>query len=200
MTYHPRGLAQVYVRQMVDVAHAAWLRGWAAGTAGNFSVASPHGVWMSPSGVCKGKLSTERFILIDSQLGVPLRHGSWKASEEAPAHLGIYQHMGLRGCVVHVHPPILVEKSRGISEWVFQADELQKALGCDEASEILKLKLAPNPKRHDFKDLQNQLTEWWCEKAKLLIVQGHGVWAWGETPQAAMNRIEAIEHLCNVNT
>ena len=198
MNIKPFGLSRSLIDQMTEVASVCWQRGWAAGTAGNFSVCNQGQIWISPSGLCKGRLKTAQFIPV-SQEGVVLWDVQAKVSEEMPAHLGIHSHLEFpRGVVLHVHPPKFVELSREYDVLKFEGEEIQKALGCQEASDRLTIPLAPNPKRHSFSDLSSQVGKWWHADANMLCVRGHGMWTWGEDPFQALNRVEALEHLCEI--
>ena len=192
-------LEKVMLSELAQVAKICGSRQWGVATAGNYSIRiRPDLVWMSPSGVDKSHLSTKDFI--------PMCKGrkqldSWlypKASEESAVHLSIYKNFSNAKSVVHCHPPDFVKMSLAQNELSFKGLEILKALGCEDFSDVLTLKVAPNQSKSGMSGFcENDINCFFHPSAKVILFRGHGVYSWGESPRDALNKIEALEALCS---
>ena len=194
----PSPLEKHFLREMAEIAKDCYYRGWAPATSGNFSVHLRENlVWQSPSGVCKGRLKLSSFIPISLD-----RQATWgvslgKPSEEMLVHLGIFNQQKDAKCVVHAHPPHFVKLSQGKTELNFNGYEIQKAVGSSKFSDHLTFKVAPNQTRESLAEFcRSQLEGYLHEDAKLVVFEGHGIYAWADSPLKALQRIEALESLC----
>ena len=94
-------------KQMCDIGHRIWLRGYCAGNEGNHSMRiGANRALCTPSGISKGFLQPEDICLIDLEGEMvqsnPLgRH----RSSEVRLHTEIYKHRPDVKAVVHSHPP-----------------------------------------------------------------------------------------------
>jgi methylthioribulose-1-phosphate dehydratase len=95
---------------------------------------------------------------------------------------------------MHVHPPhttALVGKDFNLSN-----NEMLKAFGYKTHETNVTIPSLPNTQDMEKlgQDVQLNL------ELKLLVLEGHGVYAWGKTPDEAMFRIEALEFLCQLRS
>ena len=190
----PSPLARYHLGEMTAIAERCYHRGWAQGTAGNFSVRDSRGVfWQSPSGQPKGNLAPEAFLAIDLDTGLPIRPMSPKPSDETPLHGGIYRRYSNAQCVVHVHPPQLVRTTQRKRELIFSGHEMSKALGARTHQSRVRVPVFPNSQ--DMVTLSNNIIRLNLE-IPVVILQGHGVYSWGRDSYSALAAIEALEFLC----
>ena len=194
----PTPLEQVLLRELTQVARTCYDRGWSFGTAGNFSLRGQHGiVWQSPSGLNKGRLDPELFIPVDLGTAKVMTPLPLKPSLEMPVHLGIFRAVQEAMTVVHTHPPHLVAQSRAsVDRLVFQGEEMQKHLGCQDHLETLTIPVLPNPTPGDMPRLASELGPHLLPRVPMVILATHGVYAWGRTPMEALSYVEAAEFLC----
>lgn len=187
--------------EMVFVAKLCYERGWSWGTAGNFSLRGRDGlIWQSPTGICKGQLRADLFIPIDLQSESQLEFSPHRPSAEMPVHAGIYKFVKEARCVVHTHPSAVVAYSRGKKHLSFTNQEMGKALGLTSHEQTLSVPVLPNVNPEDMKSFSSKVPAGIGKFAKTVVLEGHGVWAWGQTPLEALGYIEALDILCQQQT
>jgi methylthioribulose-1-phosphate dehydratase len=194
----PSALEKILLRELAKVAERCYDRGWSWGTAGNFSIRGQGQlIWQSPSGLCKGELRPELFIAVDLESESAVEPWTQKPSAEMPIHAGIYKFVPSAKCVVHTHPPNAVAASRGLKQLVFQGEEMAKAMGLSSHTETLIIPVLPNLQPDEMRSFSPRVQEGIPNIAKVVMLEGHGVWAWGKTPMEAMGYLEALEFLCS---
>jgi ribulose-5-phosphate 4-epimerase/fuculose-1-phosphate aldolase len=202
MTLHnpfpvPSPLDKILLAELVQVAQECYNRGWSWGTAGNFSLRGSNGVvWQSPTGVCKGDLRAELFVPVDLETEKEMQFSIHRASAEMPVHAGIYKFVADAKCVVHTHPPALVGLSRNRKKLTFSGEEMGKALGLKSHTEALTIPVLPNATPEEMLSYSGRIKSGLGDTAKVVVLEGHGVWAWGRTPKEALGFIEALDILC----
>ncbi len=198
MIIFPSALDVVYLTEICGVAKSCYERGWSYGTAGNFSIRSSSNanlVWQSQTALVKGDLQPQMFAPVDLRTQKVRTEFPAKISAEAPVHFAIYNVVGQAKSVVHTHPTHIVRASRGRSEFVFQGEEMAKCLGVKHHNEKLAVKIHAN-----IEDMTGLNLEKLVDKnSPVIILQGHGVYAWGISPKQALSYIEALEYLCQTN-
>ncbi len=193
----PTPLEKIMLRELANVAARCYDRGWSWGTAGNFSIRGQGRlIWQSPTGLCKGDLRPDLFVAVDLDSEAAVEPWTQKPSAEMPVHAGIYKHLSEAKCVVHTHPPFAVLASRGKKELRFQNEEMTKALGLTSHTEILIIPVLPNGTPEEMKLYSPRVKGGVGDVAKVVVLEGHGVWAWGKTPMEALAYLEALEFLC----
>jgi len=191
----PSPLQARLLLELVDVASRCYQRGWAHGTAGNFSLRGSDGlIWQSPTGLCKGELSPHAFIPVCIETGRAVSAEPMRPSGEMAVHLGIYRFTKAAGCVVHAHSPKVVARSVAGEPMVFRGHEMQKHLGCEHHLEELRIPVISNPK--SMVGFDCEVSCHLDEKVPLVVLAGHGAYVWGKTPLAALSFLEALEFLC----
>jgi methylthioribulose-1-phosphate dehydratase len=193
----PSPLEKVLLKELVRVAARCYERGWSWGTAGNFSIRGKGSlIWQSATGLCKGELNPDLFIAVDLSAEKAVEPWTQKPSAEMPVHAGIYKSVPEARCVVHTHPPQAVKASRGKQSLVFKDEEMAKALGLRSHTDTLSIPILPNGTPEQMLNYSVKVKDGLGSVAKVLILEGHGVWAWGKTPMEALAYLEALEFLC----
>jgi methylthioribulose-1-phosphate dehydratase len=193
----PTALEKVMLQELAKVAMRCYERGWSWGTAGNFSIRGQgHLIWQSPTGLCKGELRPDLFVAVDLKTELAVEPWTQKPSAEMPVHAGIYKSVPAAKCVVHTHPPKVVAASRGMRELVFKDEEMAKALGLSSHTETMTIPILPNGTPEEMLSYSGKVKAGIPAIAKVVILEGHGVWAWGKTPMEALAYLEALEFLC----
>ena len=179
-------------------------RGWMLATAGNLSVRDPEDpsrYFVTASGGHKGKLRAERdFLRFDLGMKNPRPEGR-KSSAETIVHDLIYARFPNVGSIHHVHSPRVTLVSRmvgGGSTWELRDFEYIKALGFWGEGDVVRVPVVVN--HHDIPALGRAVDDAAQADARVpaVLVDGHGVYAWGADIDAAQRHIEAIEFLADM--
>ncbi|MBM4250484.1 MAG: methylthioribulose-1-phosphate dehydratase [Deltaproteobacteria bacterium] len=196
----PTSLERVLLRALASIGRQCYELGWCPGTAGNFSLRGSRGLcWVSRTGIGKARLGADDFVPIWLATGSSVMPGASAASLEAAVHLAIY---GLRPearAVVHAHPPATVARSVMHEVLEFKEAEMQKALGAPTHLKSVGIPVIANPATISLGEMVAALQPLTNLNYGALVLRGHGTYAWGETPEAAMDRIEALEFLCQTS-
>ena len=94
-------------KEMCEIGHRIWLKGFCAGNEGNHSVRIGDDRFLcTPTGLSKGFLDPEDIITCDAE-GKQVEPNSRgrKPTSEIKVHLAIYKKRPDVGCVIHSHPP-----------------------------------------------------------------------------------------------
>jgi len=94
-------------KQMCDIGHRIWLRGYCGGNEGNHSIRiSDDRVLCTPTNQSKGFLEPEDLCIVDMD-GTQVEDNprGRRRSSEVLMHLAIYKHRSDVKAVVHSHPP-----------------------------------------------------------------------------------------------
>ena len=194
------------------------------GTSGNLSILiSENRFLITASGKDKGELTEEDFILVD-EFGVIARSETTKQSANAthneiasPAfgaassglclprndkpsaetllHSTIYKHTNA-GAVFHVHTTnstLLSILSPQSSVLTFSDLEMLKGLGFKTHDVKVTIPIIEN--NQDMKYLATIAPSYINEDVPGLLLKGHGIYAWGKTPQETKRHIEIFEFL-----
>ncbi len=167
------------------------------GTSGNLSVLieeNPIQFLITASGKDKGELTEDDFILVD-EFGVIARSdvNTLKPSAETLLHSTIYKHTNAKA-VFHVHTAnntLLSMKSQ--DKIIFSDLEMLKGLGFKTHDVKIEIPIIEN--NQDMKYLSTIAPSYISEEIPGLILKGHGIYAWGKTPQEAKKHIEIFEFL-----
>lgn len=93
-------------REMCDIGHRIWLKGFCAGNEGNHSVRiAEDRVLCTPTGVSKGFLTPDQITIVDMDGTQIDKHNAMKRSSEVLLHLQVYKARPDVKAVVHSHPP-----------------------------------------------------------------------------------------------
>jgi methylthioribulose-1-phosphate dehydratase len=193
------GAAQVAMQAVVAVGARAAERGWTPATAGNFSVrVDDKRVAITRSGADKGAMTHADVIVLS--LDNPKVPG---ISAEAPLHVALYQDAPAVRAVWHVHSPAAVLASRlrardGVI--VLENWELLKVLSGISTHEA-RVVLPVLANDQDTDRLAAAASRWFETPPRVgipapgYLIDGHGLYAWGGSPQEAWRHLEALETL-----
>ena len=191
----PTPFQKSQLREVIAVARVGAGRGWCQGTSGNFSIrGTGQLMWQSPSGVLKDRLEIGQFIPASIIDGKPVHPSGAKISDEAPLHAAIYRHMPKCQIVLHFHSPNTISWITQGRKLDFTDKEMIKAFGL--ASHQSRLVVPTHENSQDMELLGDRFPEIADFDVPLLMLQGHGIYGWGETPQKVFSMIEALEFLC----
>lgn len=175
------------VEQINVIIGRIYRSGMTTTSGGNISIRDENGdVWITPSGVDKGNLTTKDIICVKPD-GTII--GPHKPSSELPFHRAIYKIRPELNAVIHAHPPALVAFSIigqvPDTKIVPQAHDIIGDVGfapydCP-GSEQLGEKIA-----NAFRD----------KRYKAMIMENHGVVLGGSDMMDAYQRFETLEFCC----
>ncbi len=183
------------IAQLSDVGAEFYGRGWMLATGGNLSASDGTTGVMTASGGHKGRLGADDFLTW--QLGSPLPSAP-RQSAEAAVHVALYARFPEARAILHVHSPFVTLVSRKYAELGvvrFEGFEFVKALGFWDEGAVVDMPVVPN--HHHIPDLARAV-EAVATDVPGVLVNGHGLYAWGESVAAAQRHIEATEFLCQM--
>ena len=175
-------------------------RRWCDGTGGNFSVVvqkDPVLLLMAPSGVDKGSLQPEQLLVVNDFQEV--LDGAGKASAETQLHLAIVQKTGA-GAVLHTHSvtgTVLSRRHAKEGQIRLEGLEMLKGLnGIHSHDAHVDLPVVMN--NQDMDALAEEFHQQIQNLPQGILVEGHGLYAWGDDLQQAERHVEIIEFLLDV--
>lgn len=187
-------------QSLVGLTRELSARGWTPATSSNFSLRldERHAV-ITVSGRDKGKLTEADFMVVDWQ-------GRAVASEHRPSaetllHTQLYRRFKEVGCVLHTHSHAQTVASRlfaATGHVRLEGYELLKAFP-GQASHEAAVELAVLPNSQDMPALAKQV-EALLDDHPLpgYLIDGHGLYAWGEDIDSARRHLEAFDFLLGV--
>ncbi len=98
-----------YRTSLIEIGRIAYQRGLLTANDGNISVRLPDGnILITPSGLCKGRLTPEDLLVITPQGEVVQAAPGRRPTSEQPMHLEVYRLRPDVRAVLHAHPPYAV--------------------------------------------------------------------------------------------
>lgn len=175
-------------------------RGWFPATSGNLSVRvgafepDRFQFAVTASGKDKSVHTAEDFLVVDEQ-GKPILETRLKPSAETLIHCEIYRLTGC-GAVYHVHTVdnnLICDVFPNEDVIPVQGIELIKAFNIWEENAKIEIPVLPNyaeiPKIAEL--IEDRLNP----AVPGILLQRHGIYAWGNTPFEAKRHLEAFEFL-----
>lgn len=172
--------------------------GWTPATSSNFSMRiDADRAAITVSGRDKGGLTRDDFMLVDMD-----GHATDEAtapSAETALHIQIYRRFADARAVLHTH-----SRTQSVASRHFARDgairlsgwELQKAItGFDGHERTLELPVFANSQ--NMSALVAQVDSWLASGKPLwgYLIEGHGIYTWGQNLAAARRHLEAMEFL-----
>ncbi|MDQ0953756.1 methylthioribulose-1-phosphate dehydratase [Streptomyces phaeochromogenes] len=167
--------------------------GWMRGTSGNLSVVvsrDPLLLAVTASGHDKGELAPSDVVLVDGR-GAAVNGG--KPSAEAELHARVAALTGA-GAVVHVHTVASVAMGRRVPGGILFKD-LEMLKGIGQPAHDVEVTLPVITNSQDMKVLGDRLEAARNPQMPAVVVAGHGLYVWGETPRQARHHTEIVEWL-----
>ncbi|MFJ5178249.1 methylthioribulose 1-phosphate dehydratase [Streptomyces griseoviridis] len=167
--------------------------GWMRGTSGNLSVVlarDPLRLAVTASGHDKGELTARDVVLVDGA-GAAVAGG--RPSAEAELHARVAALTGA-GAVVHVHTVASVAMGhRSPGGIVFRDVEMLKGIG--QPAHDVKVTLPVIANSQDMTVLGDRLEAAREPRMPAVVVAGHGLYVWGQSPRQARHHTEVVEWL-----
>ncbi|MBC8031807.1 MAG: methylthioribulose 1-phosphate dehydratase [Pyrinomonadaceae bacterium] len=185
---------------LTSIASGFYSRGWLLGTSGNLSAVvnrEPLSLAMSPSGLDKGALLPEQFMLIDEH-ALPVGGGDGRPSAESLLHIRIVRERGA-GAVLHTHSiwsTMLSDLHAEAEGLAIEGYEMLKGLedvATHEHSEWLPIL----ENSQDMPALADKVGEALRQhpKAHGFLLRRHGLYSWGNDLAQAKRHVEILEFL-----
>lgn len=169
-------------------------RGWLRATSGNLSIrdTTTGTVYITRSGADKQRLQAPDVLTL-SPTGEILE-GTGRPSFETAIHQAIYRSVDA-GAVFHVHTVYnnLVSRQAVDGGIAFYDHEMLKALGHWDEGARITLPVVPN--YADIDRLAEAVAKAVRPAVPAVLLARHGIYAFGETADAALRHLEAFEFL-----
>jgi len=190
-----------------ELKERAWLanqeipkRGLAIYTFGNVSAldAERGVIAIKPSGVDYATLRAEDLVVLD--LSGKIVEGTLRPSSDTPTHLVLYRAWKTVGAVVHTHSSYATGWAQARMPipiyGTTHADHLAEDVPCTAV-------MSDAAVERDYEiETGNQILECFGERNPLrtpmVLVAGHGAFAWGETPEKAVYNAAVLEELAKM--
>lgn len=188
------------IDELCATARQCYTRGWVPATSGNFSVRSDDRVFITPTGLDKGKLTPGELLEIDMQGNV--LGGSGKPSAETSLHTVIYRMRDPARAILHVHTvwnTLLSGKFEADGFVPLSGYELLKGLsGVQTHEHQERVPIIANTQ--DYAPLAEELNAILQANpvAHGVLLSRHGLYTWGESVAEARRHLEALEFLFEV--
>lgn len=179
---------------LIELTQSYYQRGWTPATSSNFSIRNPdQTVAITRSGQHKGKLSPQNFMKI-STTGELIDTGT--PSAETQLHLLVYQTFPESTAVLHTHSANATVLSQLEPDHISLSNyEILKAFPGIQTHDI-SCHLVVYQNSQNIAALANMISKD-LQTLQLpgFLIQGHGLYTWGESLEAADRHLEALEFL-----
>lgn len=197
------GIFSSVAKELASFAKLSYQRGWSPATSTNFSVRMPGRellVAITRSGIDKAFCEPQDILLVDTH-GLPLENFSGKPSAETPLHLSLYRTGEDVGAVIHTHslPSTVLSMENGPEGKItFSQFEILKGLrGVTTHLTTEELPIFPNTQ--DMDDLGQRVEAYLKRPGRGpvfgVLIEGHGLYAWGKDLSEAKRHGEVYEFL-----
>lgn len=188
---------------LIDAGAELHRRNWVPATAGNLSVRSDDGAWVTASGVRKGSLSERDFLRVDLAGRVRETPGGGRPSAETSLHLAVYRSVPAAGAVLHVHTVAGALASRwtepvegGPDRLELPPLEIVKAFGIWETEPRVAVSVFDN--HLDVPQIGREVEDHFRRQPPQVsgfLIRDHGLTAWGADVAGALTALEAFDFL-----
>jgi methylthioribulose-1-phosphate dehydratase len=187
---------------LAETGRAFYARGWAFGTAGNFSQVlrrEPLLLAISRSGLDKGALAPDQILAVDAE-GRRVE-GEGKPSDETVVHLAVVRERSA-GSVLHTHSvwnTLLSEAAGDEGGLTLEGFEMLKGLSGVKSHEHAEFL----PVVENTQDYGRMSTDVLAALRRSpaghgLLLRGHGLYTWGRDLEEARRHVEIFEFLFEV--
>jgi methylthioribulose-1-phosphate dehydratase len=187
---------------LAEVGRTLHGRGWAFGTAGNFSAVigrEPLRLAISRSSVDKGQLTASQVLAVDGD-GRRVE-GEGKPSDETVVHLSVVRERGA-GAVLHTHSvwnTLLSEAGGDEGGLRIEGFEMLKGLSDVTTHEHVEwVPIIPNTQDYGRMSADVVAALRRHPAAHGLLLRGHGLYTWGRDLEEARRHVEILEFLFEV--
>jgi len=186
--------------QLTEIKTTFAARGWFQATGGNLSIRigdytpDQFTFAITASGKDKAVNTSEDYLIVD-QDGTPIEATKLKPSAETCIHQEIYRLTGAKA-IFHVHTVFNNLASTIYSDQGFipvRSVELIKALGIWEQDAEIEIPILPN--YADVPKIVPLIASRIVPRIPGIVLDKHGIYAWGDSVFAAKRHLEAFEFL-----
>jgi L-fuculose-phosphate aldolase len=175
---------------VVECGRIAYERHLMTSNDGNISVRMDDGlILVTPSGLSKGRLSTDDLLVVDLDGNVISAKADRKPSSETPMHLEVYKHREDVRAVVHAHP--IFATTLTVADLEFPVDVLPEVLLT--LGEVPITAYATPASHEDAVVIRPFVKDY-----NALLLRQHGSLTYGKNLDEALNHLERIEHVSEV--
>lgn len=178
---------QTACRNVCEIGHEMWQRGFVGATEGNLSIRiDENQILCTPSGLCKGQLCEDDLVIIDN--GGNSLNGKTPSSE-IKMHVRIYAKRSDCMAIVHAHP--ITATALALAHETIPDDLLPEA-----AVVLGSVALVPfgMPGTDEVPDALDPF----LKNHKTFLLANHGAVALGKDLQDAYHRMETLERIAQV--
>ena len=176
-------------KKIVEISRRLYEKGFMEGAGGNVSAKLPNSqiILTTPSGVCKGYLSSSDIVKIDYE--GKIIEGKLKPTSETPMHTSIYKARPDINAVIHAHPPFCTGfacagmpiDSSIFPEAIVMVGEVALVEYATPGTNDLAMKVSEAAKMHDA-----------------LLLQNHGTVTLGVSLEEAYLKTEVLEETAHI--
>lgn len=180
-------------RELIEVSRFFYSKGWMMGTSGNLSIYLNDSFLITASGKDKGILNEDDFILVD---GSGNAKSEGKPSAETLLHASIYKNTGAKA-IYHVHTSnsTLVSMMSSDKREVLEFEGLEMLKGLGFKTHEVKISIPIIENNQDMKYVGDIAPNYINEDIPGILLKGHGIYAWGNSPSEAKRHVEIFEFL-----
>lgn len=157
-------------------------------------------VAIKPSGLPYAELVAEDMVIVDLQNN-PVE-GKYRPSSDTKTHTLLYRSFASIGGVVHTHSPYAVAWAQARRPvpilGTTHADHLPCDIPC--TGEMSDVMIAGDFEEETGKLILERFKGLSYRETPMVLVAGHGPFAWGETPERAVYNCSMLEELCRIAT
>ncbi len=184
-------------QEIIEAGRFLYSKGWVPATSGNFSARlSETAFAVTASGKHKGDLTPGDILIADMSGNVA---DGRTPSAETLLHTAIYKCTENTGAILHTHSvkaTVLTRACRAGEDLIFEGYEMQKAFSGNtthDAAEMVPI----FANTQDMKALSADVEETLLKRPHLhgFLIQGHGLYTWGNDMSHTRRHIEAFEFL-----
>lgn len=174
-------------------------KGWTPATSSNFSFReNTSNIVISRSGVDKSKFAVNDLIQIDND-GKVLKPAGEKSSAETLIHCCIYKSFPHINCVLHTHSvngTVMSRMYKNNGNVIFKNYEVLKAFEGVKTHDV-EIELPVFPNTQDMEEFREWMEDYFSQHGFThgLLIEGHGLYTWASSIDAAKRQIEAFEFL-----
>lgn len=162
-----------------------FVQGLNSSHSGNLSALRGDTLWITRRGACLGRLGPSDIIPLspaDYHTFGPI------ASRELPVHEHIY-HIARTRAVVHAHPPAVIALS-------FSRSSIEP-MDLEGAHYLSRVDIVPTRKGYNPQEMAATIARILVQ-AKVVVVQGHGIFSCGQSLFEALHWASALEQACRI--
>ncbi len=175
---------------IIECGRILYSQGLLVANDGNISVRLSNGnIVITPSGVCKGRISQQDLIVIDldGNTVMPAVDPTLKPTSEQPMHLEVYRQRPDVRAVIHTH--LVYANALVISKGIIRMDVIPEAAMIFGEVPITDFALPSSPVNAvAIRDL--------IKEHDVILIRNHGSLVAGKDLESALIHTERLEHVC----